>query len=113
MSDLFEILADPKRRRIVETLQGGESAVGDLVDRIDIHQSGVSRHLRILHDAGFVTVRAEGQRRFYSLRVEPFQELDSWIAKYRNLWEARLNRFAVELNRRKKGRVPKRTETRT
>jgi DNA-binding transcriptional ArsR family regulator len=65
--------------------------VNELVARLPIHQSGVSRHLRILSEAGFVKVRAEGQRRLYSLRPEPFQELDSWVARYRSLWERRLD----------------------
>jgi DNA-binding transcriptional ArsR family regulator len=107
-SDVFMTLADPMRRRIVEALVGGERAVSDIVDRLDIHQSGVSRHLRILHEAGFVRVRPDGPKRLYSLRPEPFRELDAWVARYRNLWEARLDRFAVELERKKKTRQTKR-----
>ena len=99
---VFETLADPSRRRIVEVLRVGEQAVNDLVDRLDIHQSGVSRHLRILLEAGFVQVRPEGQQRFYSLKPEPFRELDAWISGYRALWEARLDRFGAELERRKR-----------
>lgn len=99
---VFETLADPSRRRIVESLRVGEQAVNDLVDRLDIHQSGVSRHLRILLEAGFVQVRPEGQQRFYSLKPEPFRELDAWISGYRALWEARLDRFGAELERRKR-----------
>jgi DNA-binding transcriptional ArsR family regulator len=106
----FETLADPMRQRIVETLRGGEQAVGDIVDRVSIHQSGVSRHLRILNEAGFVRVRADGPRRLYSLRPEPFRELDAWVTRYRNLWEARLDRFAAELERRQKARTTKRKE---
>ena len=67
----------------------------------------MSRHLRILQEAGFVAVRAEGQKRLYLLRPEPFRELDAWIAKYRGLWEARLDRFASELERRKQARATK------
>jgi DNA-binding transcriptional ArsR family regulator len=107
----FETLADPMRQRIVETLRGGEQAVGDIVDRVSIHQSGVSRHLRILNEAGFVRVRADGPRRLYSLRPEPFRELDAWVTRYRNLWEARLDRFAAELERRQKARTTKRKES--
>jgi DNA-binding transcriptional ArsR family regulator len=108
--NVFETLADPMRRSIVEALRGGEHAVNDIVERLDIHQSGVSRHLRILHEAGFVRVRPVGPRRLYSLRAEPFRELDAWISRYRNLWEARLDRFAEELDRRKKARAGKRKE---
>ena len=103
--DLFQTLADPTRRRIVEALRGGEQAVNDIVDTVDIHQSGVSRHLRILHAAGFVQVRPDGPRRLYSLRPEPFRELDAWIVRYRVLWEARLDRFTEELERRQKARA--------
>src|SRR5437879_3423055 len=98
--DPFETLADPTRRRIVDALLGGEQAVNDIVERVDIHQSGVSRHLRILDEAGFVRVRPDGARRLYSLRPEPFRELDRWLVQYRALWEARLDRFGAELQRR-------------
>ncbi|HVV50808.1 MAG TPA: metalloregulator ArsR/SmtB family transcription factor, partial [Polyangia bacterium] len=86
----FETLADPVRRNIVELLLDGEQAVNDLVGRLEIHQSGVSRHLRILGEAGFVRMRPDGARRLYSLRPEPFQELDAWVSRYRRLWEGRL-----------------------
>lgn len=102
--NVFETLADPMRRRIVEALRTGEQPVSDIVDRLEIHQSGVSRHLRILHEAGFVRMRPQGPRRLYSLRPEPFRELDAWLSSYRNLWEARLDRFAAELERRQKAR---------
>jgi DNA-binding transcriptional ArsR family regulator len=97
----FEALADPTRRRIVEALRGGERQVGTIVDRAGIHPSGVSRHLRILHESGFVTMRPDGQRRLYALRPEPFRELDAWLAGYRHLWEARLDRFGAALERRR------------
>ncbi len=98
---VFETLADPMRRRIIDALRGGEQAVNDIVERVDIHQSGVSRHLRILNDAGFVQVRPDGPRRLYSLRPEPFQELDDWVAQYRSLWHGRLDRFAAALEKKK------------
>jgi DNA-binding transcriptional ArsR family regulator len=107
-ADVFETLADPARRRIVEALRGGEQAVNDIVARMDIHQSGVSRHLRILSQAGFVRVRPDGPRRLYSLRPEPFRALDAWVSGYRNLWEARLDRFGAELERRQRARAAKR-----
>ena len=91
--DAFQAIADPTRRRIVETLRGGEQQVNDVVERLEIHQSGVSRHLHILLDAGFVQMRPDGQRRLYSLRPEPFREIEGWVAGYRSLWEARLDRF--------------------
>lgn len=103
-ANLFETLADPTRRRIVEALRDGERQVNDIVRRAGVHQSGVSRHLRILHDSGFVSVRPSGQRRFYALRPEPFRELEAWLAGYRRLWEARLDRFGVELEKRGRNR---------
>ena len=101
MHDAFETLADPSRRRIVEALRAGERPVNDIVARVDIHQSGVSRHLRILAEAGFVRVRPDGAQRFYSLRPERFQEIDAWVQRYRALWESRLDRFARALEKRR------------
>lgn len=98
--DVFQALADPTRRRIVEALRGGEQAVNDIVERMAIHQSGVSRHLRILSAAGFVRMRPEGPRRLYSLRPEPFREIDDWVSGYRELWEARLDRLGEALARK-------------
>lgn len=99
--NIFQMLADPTRLRIVEALAAGERAVGDLVRAVDIDQSGVSRHLRILSEAGFVTMRPDGARRLYSLRAEPFREIDDWVASYRKLWESRLDRFDAALARRR------------
>jgi DNA-binding transcriptional ArsR family regulator len=109
-ANVFQTLADPTRRRIVEALRSGEQPVNDIVDTVDIHQSGVSRHLRILHEAGFVRVRPDGPKRLYSLRPEPFREIDTWIARYRSLWEARLDKFAEALDRRHKARAAPRRE---
>jgi DNA-binding transcriptional ArsR family regulator len=97
---LFHALADPARLRIVEAMRGGECAVGDIVERMDIHQSGVSRHLRILAEAGIVQMRPDGQKRLYSLRKEAFDQLEAWVAGYRRHWEARLNRFGAALEQR-------------
>ena len=96
---LFHALADPVRFRIVEAMKAGECAVGDIVERMDIHQSGVSRHLRILAEAGIVQMRPDGQKRLYSLRKEAFDRLDAWVAGYRRHWEARLDRFGAALER--------------
>jgi DNA-binding transcriptional ArsR family regulator len=100
----FSALADPMRLRIIDALRGGEIQVNDLVEQVEIQQSGVSRHLGILARAGFVSVRPEGQKRYYSLRSEPFQEIDQWVAQFRATWEARLDRFeaALKKKRRKK-----------
>lgn len=102
--DAFQALSDPTRRLVVEALRDGEKQVSDIVEQAGIHQSGVSRHLRILHEAGFVSKRPDGQRRLYCLRAAPFRELDAWLAQYRGLWEARLDRLGVALEKRRKTR---------
>src|SRR5438105_5547257 len=96
MPDVFQVLADPTRRRIVDALRGGERSVNELVEVVDIGQPGVSRQLAILEDAQFVVVRPEGRRRLYALRPEPFRELSQFVTAYRALWEGRLDRFAAE-----------------
>ncbi len=109
--DIFMILADPSRRRIVEVLRDGERSVNDIVDALSIHQSGVSRHLRILNEAGFVKMRPDGAKRLYSLCPEPFQKLEAWVVQYRGLWEARLDRFAEALERKQKARAAKESDS--
>ena len=103
----FEVLADPSRRRIVEALRQGERQVNDIVEQAGIHQSGVSRHLQVLHRSGFVSVRPDGQRRLYALRPEPFRELEAWLSDYRQLWEARLDRFDAALEVRRTTAIAK------
>lgn len=108
--DTFQVLADPTRRRVVDALNLGEQQVNDLVAKVGIHQSGVSRHLRILHEAGFVRVRPDGQRRLYSLMPDRFREIDDWLGEYRELWEARLDRFGVALEARQERRKETKVE---
>ncbi len=110
---VFQTLADPSRLQIVEALLGGECAVNDLVARMEIHQSGVSRHLRILEQSGFVQMRPDGARRLYSLRPEPFRELDTWVTRYRSLWTARLDAFGDALARKQQARQRTRRSRRT
>lgn len=102
--DVFQTLADPTRRRIVEVLRAGEQQVGDVVSKAGVHQSGVSRHLRILAESGFVSMRPDGQRRLYALKPGPFQELDAWLGAYRQLWDARLDRFGAALEKKETAR---------
>jgi DNA-binding transcriptional ArsR family regulator len=106
MELMLQALADPHRREIVEMLLEEEHLVGDLVRRLPIAQSGVSRHLRILRDAGIVHSRADGQKRFYALRPEPFEELSVWLGRYRRLWESRLDNFEIALQRRQPAKNP-------
>ena len=107
VADVFQILADPTRRRIVEELKGGERSVGQLVDAVDIGQPGVSRQLAILEEAQFVTVRPEGRRRLYSLRPQPFREISEFVTRYRAIWEPRLDRLGAELDRRRRDKQNK------
>jgi DNA-binding transcriptional ArsR family regulator len=102
MPDVFQILADPTRRRLIDALRDGEKSVNQLVETVDIGQPGTSRQLAILEDANFVVVRPDGRRRLYALRPEPFQELSQFVTAYRAVWEGRLDRFAAELDRRRK-----------
>ena len=105
--DVFQTLADPTRRRIIEALRHGERQVGDVVESAGVHQSGVSRHLRILSEAGFVQMRPEGPRRLYSLKPAHFREIDAWITRFRQLWEARLDRFALALEKKQSAKNKK------
>ncbi|MFO0628580.1 MAG: metalloregulator ArsR/SmtB family transcription factor [Polyangiales bacterium] len=105
----FQALGDPTRLRILELLRRGEQPVNDVVSRLDIHQSGVSRHLRVLRDAGFVQMRAEGQQRLYSLTPEGFRDVDAWLAGFRAHWEARLDRFGDALATRRAARPREKT----
>jgi DNA-binding transcriptional ArsR family regulator len=105
-TEAFQALSDPTRRRVIQALLGGERQVNEIVAAAGIHQSGVSRHLRILSEAGFVKMRPDGQRRLYSLRPEPFRELEGWLSPFRRLWEARLDRFGAALEKKKKDPRP-------
>ena len=87
----FEIIAEPNRRRILDLLVDGERPVGDLVEELAVSQPAVSKHLRILRDAGLVEVRSDAQRRLYRVRAEPLQAVDAWLEPYRALWSARLD----------------------
>jgi DNA-binding transcriptional ArsR family regulator len=87
---LFEILAEPSRRRVLDLLREQEHTVNELVDALDMSQPAVSKHLRVLRDAGLVDVRVDAQRRIYSLRAEPLADLDAWLAPYRKFWRGKL-----------------------
>lgn len=94
---LFEVLAQESRRRILELLQAQERPVGELVDRLGMSQPAVSRHLRVLRDAGLVTARVDAQRRLYRLEPESLRELDAWLEPYRLLWSGRLDALEARL----------------
>lgn len=90
VAELLTVIAEPTRRRILDEVRDGECSVGELVERVGMHQPGVSRHLKVLRDAGLVVVRRDAQRRLYRLRPEPLEELDAWLEPYRAHWSARL-----------------------
>jgi DNA-binding transcriptional ArsR family regulator len=88
---LFDVIAEPNRRRILDLLLEGERPVGDLVGALAVSQPAVSKHLRVLRDAGLVEARTDAQRRVYRLRTEPLHSIDDWLAPYRARWSASLD----------------------
>ena len=95
---MFAVLAEPSRRRILDLLREGDRCVGDLVEGLEMSQPGVSKHLKVLKEAGLVEVRADAQRRRYRLRAEPLAELDAWLEPYRRLWSVRLDALEAHLD---------------
>ncbi|MEU4834529.1 metalloregulator ArsR/SmtB family transcription factor [Streptosporangium sp. NPDC023615] len=87
----YAALAEPHRRKILDLLREGERPAGELVKRLDLSQPGVSKHLKVLREAGLVAVRVEGKRRVYALRPEPLAEVDHWLEPYRAFWSRRLD----------------------
>ncbi len=98
MVQVFSILAEPNRRHILEELHDGELTVSDLVDRLQLSQPTVSKHLKVLRDVELVAVRVDAQRRCYRLRPEPLQELDIWLARFRPFWSDRLDALEHHLD---------------
>jgi DNA-binding transcriptional ArsR family regulator len=95
----FDVLAEPTRRQILDLLLDGPRAVGELVKRLKISQPGVSKHLRVLREAGFVSVHTDAQRRIYELRTEPLEEVAEWLEPYRRLWSERLDALERHLDK--------------
>jgi DNA-binding transcriptional ArsR family regulator len=93
MTTIFDAIAEPTRRRILDLLREQPRLVGELVELLNISQPGVSKHLRVLREAGLVRVRQDAQRRWYELRPEPLAEIDAWLQSYHHLMEARLDRL--------------------
>jgi DNA-binding transcriptional ArsR family regulator len=102
MPSTWAALADPHRRTILELLRERPRPVGELVERLRLTQPGTSKHLRVLREAGLVSVRQEGQRRVYALRPAPMAELDAWLAPYRELWTERLDALERHLDTKAK-----------
>jgi DNA-binding transcriptional ArsR family regulator len=103
MAATFEVLAEPTRRRILDLLRERERPVGELVEHLALSQPGVSKHLRVLREAGLVEVRHDAQRRFYGLRAEPLVEVDEWLEPYRRFWAGRLDALERHLDEQAKG----------
>ena len=95
---IFEVLAEPNRRRILDLLRQAECPVGDLVRELGVSQPAVSKHLRVLRDAGLVDVRTDAQRRLYRVNLAPLKAVDEWLAPYRMLWTARLDALEAHLD---------------
>jgi DNA-binding transcriptional ArsR family regulator len=109
MIETLQALAEPNRFQIVELLRRGARPVGDLVDELGMNQPQVSKHLRVLSDAGLVDVRVDAQRRIYALRPAPMKELGAWVEKYRRVWEQNYQRLdalleEMKFKERKRGR---------
>ena len=99
MASMFEALAEPNRRRILDLLRADERPVGDLVAALAISQPAVSKHLRVLREAGFATVRPQGARRLYAVDAAPLHEVDDWLQPFRRFWDTRLDALGTELAR--------------
>ena len=118
--NIFDTLSDPTRRHIVELLAEGECSVGELCGEFEISQPAISRHLRVLREAGMVASRTDAQRRMYSLKPGPFEEIDRWLERYGSFWRRRLDGLESvlleedregtneknRLTKRKKGKTP-------
>ena len=98
MTSTFDVLAEPTRRRILDLLIEAERPVGDLVATLDISQPGVSKHLRVLREAGLVEARTDAQRRIYRVRPQPLAEIDAWLEPYRQLWSGTLDALERHLD---------------
>ena len=104
MDQVLHALADGSRRTVLDVLSRGEATAGELAALLPIARPGVSRHLRVLREAGLVEVRQDAQRRVYSLRPEPLAEVDDWLERYRSLWEQRFSALHTEVARGKRQR---------
>ncbi|GAB3644963.1 ArsR/SmtB family transcription factor [Glycomyces tarimensis] len=98
MLSIFEVLSLPARRDVIERLRHGPKTVGELAEELGVSQPIMSKHLRVLRDAGFVAVRVDAQRRWYELRPEPLIEVAEWLEPYRWMWERRLDRLGERLD---------------
>ncbi len=105
MDSAFTVLAEPNRRALLHLLAGSERTVGELERRLGLSQPSVSKHLRVLREAGFVESRVEAQRRVYQLRPERFREVDAWLAPFRRFWSTHVDALERHLDRTKRPRA--------
>ena len=116
MESVFEIIAEPNRRAILSLLVSSEPSVGEIERQLRMSQPAVSKHLRVLRDAGFVESTVDAQRRLYRLRPEPLREIDAWLAQFRRFWSAHVDALERHLDRMDRERnvtpTPTRTKTR-
>lgn len=101
MESVFEVIAEPSRRAILGLLAGSEQSVGEIERRLRMSQPAVSKHLRVLREAGFVESSVDAQRRLYRLRPEPLKEVDAWLEPFRQFWEAHVDALERHLDRMK------------
>ena len=111
MESAFEIIAEPNRRAILSLLVSSQQSVGEIERRLRMSQPTVSKHLRVLRDAGFVESTVDAQRRLYRLKPEPFQELDTWLAQFRRFWSAHVDALERHLDRMDLDRMDQSTPT--
>jgi DNA-binding transcriptional ArsR family regulator len=104
VTETFQVLAEPSRRRILDLLRTGERPVGELVEATALSQPTVSKHLRVLREAGLVEARVDAQRRIYRLRAEPLRSLDEWLLPYRRMWASHLDALEDHLHTMDDGR---------
>lgn len=100
--DIFEVLAEPHRRHMLDLLRIRERSVGELVEESQLSQPGVSKHLRILREAGLVNVRSDAQRNIYSIHPKPLREIDAWLESYRHFWSDKLDALESLLDNEQK-----------
>ena len=114
MESVFEIIAEPNRRAILSLLVSSEQSVGEIERQLRMSQPAVSKHLRVLRDAGFVESTVDAQRRLYRLKSGPFQELDAWLEQFRRFWSVHIDALERHLDRMDeprpvKGKSPRKT----
>ena len=107
MQSVFEIIAEPNRRAILSLLVSSEQSVGEIERHLGMPQPAVSKHLRVLRDAGFVEAAVDGQRRLYRLKPQPLQEIDAWLMQFRRFWSVHLDALERHLDRMDTRSAPK------